>query len=215
MADQRSADCPPDIFSEAESDVEEFVGFDARDTRRYAEIANRAPLFSSMPIPKAKLVRIDTLFDSDDSLCSNLDDDQGITTLENLPCERNSSSSSVEGELAPVIFEANSPKYGAVNSQASIKEESSSSSLEGEIFGDVTEELSKGRLTTVSPDNTASFGQEAASATLQQTEETETPKLDTRRRGKTTAIATFSTLPKLNAAVLVFHAQFLVSNVQC
>lgn len=213
MVDRRSADCPPCVFSEAESDVEEFVGFDARDTRRYAEIANRAPLFSSTPIPKAKRVRINTLIDSDDSLCSNLDHDQGTTTLENLPCEWNSSSSLVEGELAPVIFEANSPKYGAANSHASINEESSSSSLEGEIFGDVTEE-SKEQLTTVFPDNTASFGQEAASATLQQTEETETPKLGTRRRGKTTAIATFSTLRKLNAAVLVFRAQCLVSNVQ-
>lgn len=213
MADRRSADCPPCVFSEAESDVEEFVGFDARDTRRYAEIANRAPLFSSTPIPKAKRVRINTLIDSDDSLCSNLDDDQGTTTLENLPCEWNSSSSLVEGELAPVIFEANSPKYGAANSHASINEESSSSSLEGEIFGDVTEE-SKEQLTTVFPDNTASFGQEAASATLQQTEETETPKLGTCRGGKTTAIATFSTLRKLNAAVLVFRAQCLVSNVQ-
>ena len=55
LADQRTADCPPDIFSEAESDVEEFVGFDARDTMRYADIANRAPLFSSTPIPKSEM----------------------------------------------------------------------------------------------------------------------------------------------------------------
>ena len=89
-----------------------------------------APLFSSTPIPKAKRVCIDTLIDSDDSMCTN--DDQGTTTLENLPCERISSSSSVKGELAPVIFEANSPKYGAGISRASKNEESSSSSLEGE-----------------------------------------------------------------------------------
>ena len=212
MAERRSADGPPDIFSEAESDVEEFIGFDARDTRRYAEIADMAPLFSSTPIPKAKRVCIDTLIDSDDSMCSN--DDQGTTTLENLPCERISSSSSVEGELAPVIFEANSPKYGAGISQASINEESNSSSLEGEIFSDVTEEYKK-PLTAVSPDNTASFGPESTSATLQQTpflrKETETPKLlGARRRGKTTAIAMFSTFRKLNAVVLVFLAQFLV-----
>lgn len=131
MADWRSADSPPDVFSEAESDVEEFVGFDARDIRRYAEIANRAPLFSSTPIPKAKLVRINTLIDSDDSLCSNLDHDQGTTTL---PCEWNSSSSLVEGELAPVIFEANSPKYGAANSHASINEVKFKQSWRGDIW---------------------------------------------------------------------------------
>ena len=161
MADWGSTDVPPDIFSDSEADVEEVVVFDARDTRPYAEIAAIAPLFSSTPIPKAKRVWID----SDDSLCSNLNDDQDTITMENLSGERISSSSSVEGELAPVIFEANPPKYGTAISQASINAESSSSSLEGEIFSDVTEE-SKKRQTTVSLDNSTSFGQESTSATL-------------------------------------------------
>ena len=192
MADRRSANVPPDIFSDAESDVEEFVGFDARDTRPYAEIASLAPLFTSTPIPKAKRVCIDTLIDSDDSLnSSNLNDDQGSTSVEHLPCNRISSSSSVEGEVAPGIFEANSHKNGAAIFQASSfkrNEQSSPSSLEGEIFSDVTDEPKEG-LPAVSPDNSERIGQESTSTTLQQTKEAETQKPGTRRRGKTTSIA--------------------------
>ena len=129
--------------------------------------------------------------------------------MEHLPCNRISSSSSVEGELAPGIFEANSPKYGAAIFQASINEQSSS--LEGEIFSDVTDEPKEG-LPAVSPDNSERIGQESTSATLQQTKEAETPRPGTRRRGKTTSIAMFSPFRKLHV-VLVFGARFLVSNV--
>lgn len=128
MAKEQSSNIPFDLFSDMESDVEDFEGFDARDTRQFAEIALEAPLYHSTPLPKAKRICVAV---DDSSWSSNIEDDSSISFEEDFT-DGMSSSNSVEGEIAPVIFSANSCK--SVFQTSHISEEVSSSSVEGEVY---------------------------------------------------------------------------------
>ena len=78
MAKEQSSNIPFDLFSDTESEVEDFEGFDARDTRQLAEIALEVPLYHSTPLPKAKRVCVAV----DDSSCSyNIEDDSRKISL--------------------------------------------------------------------------------------------------------------------------------------
>ena len=130
MADQTS-DIPPILFSETESE-EEFEGFTARDARPYVEVAVKAPLFCSTPVPKVKRTRVE----SDELLSTSSDNDPGISPIKLLPTtrtsSRTSSTSSVEGELAPQWKPLKRDQVATLF-QVSEGRNESSSSLEGEI----------------------------------------------------------------------------------
>ena len=106
--------------------------------------------------------------------------------MEDLSTGKVSSSSSVEGEIAPLVFKASFSK--SVSPQASkINEEDkmSCSSVEGEIYHVGEETIAKQQLLPVSQDGSDSFTKGTTSATsiLHQTNEDETPKMKTQRRG--------------------------------
>ena len=191
MAEQPNADIPLGLFSGEDSDGEQFEGFDARDVRRYAEIASKAPLFCSTPIPRAKRVRIERDRESDDSnSLSSLTDDPDVFPVENSTRER-SSSSSLEGEFGPNVSETNPPQIDSALFRASAGENESSSSIEGEISNEFLEH-SKQQLSAACADATISEAD-----INEHTEEHETPKLDTQRKGKTKLYTEFVNLPKL------------------
>ena len=95
-----------------------------------------------------------------------------------------SSSSLVEGEIAPVVFKAN-VSTSMLPQASNINEESDTSSVEGEIYNVVEETIGKQEPLPNSQDRFASLGDVTTSATsvLKQTSEDETPKMGTRRRG--------------------------------
>jgi len=78
--EDRANDNIQDLFSDTESDIEQFEGFNARDIRPYAEIACKAPLFCPTPVPKAKRVHIE----SNDSSTGSLNDNESIAWKMNL-----------------------------------------------------------------------------------------------------------------------------------
>lgn len=137
MAEQSRND---DLFSETDSDEDAFQGFAARDTRQYVEVATKATLFRcSTPI---KRVRHDS--------SSRLSDDLSLSTEEDVsqspnvsiirrpqvisPAEEELSSSSLEGEIAAETSKS-SGVICSISSAASVHNvDSSSSSLEGEIY---------------------------------------------------------------------------------
>ena len=166
------------LFSDTESDVEDFEGFDARDTRPYAVIASKASLFQPS-LPKAKRVCID----SDDSDISNLDE-RSMSLDENVTREKRfSSPSSVEGEVAPDIFKYVPAKYGAIHSEDSTNEGISSSSLEGELSYPAPVNMeSKQQPSVVSPVKCA----------LEQAKEKEASELSSKRKGKTSRLVSLS-----------------------
>ena len=90
MAKEQSSNIPFDLFSDTESEVEDFEGFDARDTRQLAEIALEVPLYHSTPLPKATkrfCVAVD------DSSCSyNIEDDSSISLEEDFTDGKSSSN---------------------------------------------------------------------------------------------------------------------------
>ena len=95
-----------------------------------------------------------------------------------------SSSSSVEGEIAPLVFKAKVSK-SMLPQSSNINEESDTSSVEGEIYNVVEETIGRQQPLPVSQDRFASLGDVTTSATsvLKQTSEDKIPKMGTRRRG--------------------------------
>ena len=164
--EDRANDNIQDLFSDTESDIKQFEGFDARDIRPYVEIACKAPLFCPTPVPKVQRVHIE----SNDSSTSSLNDNESIATVDNLTLVRTSSSSSLEDELAPGIFRYNPSKSGASLSQATVNQEEteeSSGSVERETFVPIESK------------------EPLQAKTTEETKEPDTPNLGTRRRGKT------------------------------
>lgn len=89
MAKEQSSNIPFDLFSDTESEVEDFEGFDAWDTRQLAEIALEVPLYHSTPLPKAKRVCVAV----DDSSCTyNIEDDSSISLEEDFTDGKSSSN---------------------------------------------------------------------------------------------------------------------------
>ena len=187
MADQTS-NIPLVLFSDTESE-EEFEGFTARDARPYVEIAVKAPLFCSTPAPKAKRARIE----SDNHWSTSSDDDPGISPVKLLPTTRTSSrassTSSVEGELAP---QCKPIKYDQVATlfQVSENRNESSSSIEGEInFASETEREKKQQQTGQHSSFTENFARCSDGSSREVIEHETTngvPKLASRKTGKLT-----------------------------
>lgn len=176
MAKEQSSNILFDLFSDTESDVEDFEGFDARDTRQFAEIALEAPLYHSTPLPKAKRICVAV---DDSSWSSNIEDDSSISFEEDFT-DGKSSSNSVEGEIAPVIFSANSCK--SVFQTSHISEEVSSSSVEGEVY---VGKATKQQTFSSYQDTSTSFGQDTTSVTssVNKYNEDKAPKIRSQRRG--------------------------------
>ncbi|XP_068692051.1 uncharacterized protein [Montipora foliosa] len=198
------------LFSDTESEFEDFEGFDARDTRPCAEIASNAPLNHSTPQPKAKRVCRVPINTSDSS---SSDESSNISPVEGVTAGNVSSSSSVEGEIAPLVFKAN--VYKSMLPQSSnINEESDTSSVEGEIYNVVEETIGKQQPLPNSQDRFASLGDVTTSATsvLKQTSEDKTPKMGSRRRGKhRSTVSTPEELTKETCCQETFCLQKLLS----
>ena len=182
MAAERNSNTNLAIFSDMDSEFENFEGFDARDTRPYAEIASKAPLYHSTPQPKAKRVCRATINTCDSS---NSDESSNISPVEDVRPGNASSSSSVEGEIAPLIFKVNFCKSMLPQASNNKESDTSSSSVEGEIYIVEEETVGKQPPLHVSQDGFARLGDTTISATsvFEQTIEDETPKTATRRRG--------------------------------
>ena len=176
MAKEQSCNTPFDLFADMESDVEDFEGFDARDTREFAEVAVQAPLYHSTPLPKAKRGCIVV----DDSSCSWNNKDNSSISLEDDFANGKSSSNSVEGEIAPVIFSGNSCKLLFQTSH--ISEEVSSSSVGGEVY---VEKETKEQTLSSYQDKSTRFGQERTSvgSSVNKYKEDEAPKIRSWQRG--------------------------------
>ena len=171
---------PLAVFSDTESEFEDFERFDARDTRPCAEIASKAPLYHSTPQQKAKRVCRVPVNTSDSS---SRDESSNISPVEDATAGNVSSSSSVEGEIAPLVFKANVSK-SMLPQSSNINEESDTSSVEGEIYN-LEETIGRQQPLPVSQDRFASLGDVTTSATsvLEQASEDKNPKMGTRRRG--------------------------------
>ena len=184
MADQTS-NIPLGLFSDTESE-EEFEGFTARDARPYVETAVKAPLFCSTPAPKTKRARVE----SDNHWSTSSDDDPGISPVELLPTTRTSlrasSTSSVEGEVAP---QCKPIKYNqdATPFQVSENRNESSSSLEGEINSpSETERERKQQRSSSTAENFAGCSHASAREMIEHETPNGVPNLASRKRGKRT-----------------------------
>ena len=183
MADQTS-DIPPILFSETESE-EEFEGFTARDARPYVEVAVKAPLFCSTPVPKVKRTRVER----DELLSTSSDDDPGISSIKLLPTtrtpSRTSSTSSVEGELTPQWKPLKRDQVATLF-QVSEGRNESSSSLEGEInFLSETERQKKQQQSSFH-ENSANCFHGSLREEIEHENPNEVPNLASRKRGKLT-----------------------------
>ena len=183
MAEQTS-NVPLVLFSDTESE-EEFEGFTARDARPYVEVAVKASLFCSTPVPKSKRARIES---DKFHLSTSSDDGPSISSVKLLPTTRTSSrassTSSVEGELAP---QCKSNKYDQVATvQVSENRNESSSSLEGEIsFISETEREKKDQQCSFT-ENSAHCSHGSAREVFEHETPNKVPNLASQKRGKLT-----------------------------
>lgn len=183
MAD-RTSNIPQVLFSDTESE-EEFEGFTARDARPYVEIAAKAPLFCSTPAPKAKRARVER----ENRWSTSSDDDPGISPIKLLPttrtCSRASSTSSVEGELAP---QCKSIQYDKVATlfQVSENRNESSSSLEGEIYFASETEREKTQQQSSFTENFARCSHGSEREVIEHETPDGVPNVASRKRGKLT-----------------------------
>ena len=184
MAEQTS-NVPLVLFSDTESE-EEFEGFTARDARPYVEVAVKAPLFCSTPVPKSKRARVES---DKFHLSTSSDDGPSISSVKLLPTTRTSlrasSTSSVEGELAP---QCKSNKYDQVATvQVSENRNESSSSLEGEIsfISETEREKLKDQQCSFT-ENSAHCSHGSAREVIEHETPNKVPNLASRKRGKLT-----------------------------
>ena len=115
------------LFPETDSSGdEEFEGFDARDTRRYAEIADEVPLFCSTPKPKRFRPGDDKRrleYSSSDGIQNEPDIGPRLSHVNSFGWETEMSprsSSSIEGEIFPNIYSYKPPVASATPSLMSV-----------------------------------------------------------------------------------------------
>lgn len=136
---------PSDLLSGSESEGEVFEGFDCRDTRRFSEVARKANLFTSTPVPKRKRNANDTSSSDESFRVSSNDetfDEPELSRIDpvkvlSTSADPDSSTSSIEGEVAVSTFSSTGSRFSSRSllepDEADCNAESSSS-VEGEIL---------------------------------------------------------------------------------
>lgn len=154
------------LLSGSESEGDVFEGFDCRDTRRFSEVARKANLFTSTPVPKRKRNANDTSSSDESFRVSSSDetfDDPELSRIDTVKvlstsADPDSPTSSVEGEVVVSTFSSTGSRFSSRSLLEPDKADcsaESSSSIEGEVWS--TENSSVAELQSTSEPVNASL----------------------------------------------------------